>query len=183
MEALNANINLGRLKGGGPGGGGWLGGCDGGEIGRGREQRAGGRRGCVQTAAAPVLPVMPPSKRPPPTHPPNPPPLRPNPPPPLRSATLPEGQLLKLPATKFTVREREMLIGSGILPPEFFAATKNPFVLGVGAREPGRGRGEQGAAPQQPAGEGGGACWLAHTHAAASAAACRRAPPAPRPQC
>lgn len=28
-----------------------------------------------------------------------------------------------------------MLIGSGILPPEFFQATKNPFVLGVGARE------------------------------------------------
>lgn len=48
---------------------------------------------------------------------------------------LKEGQLLKLPATKFTVREREMLIGSGILPPEFFNATKNPFVLGVGARE------------------------------------------------
>ncbi|GBF94956.1 hypothetical protein Rsub_07457 [Raphidocelis subcapitata] len=46
---------------------------------------------------------------------------------------LKEGQLLKLPANKFTVREREMLIGSGILPPEFFQATKNPFVLGVGA--------------------------------------------------
>ncbi|KAI8471125.1 MAG: chitinase-related protein [Monoraphidium minutum] len=46
---------------------------------------------------------------------------------------LKEGQLLKLPANKFTVREREMLIGSGILPHEFFAATKNPFVLGVGA--------------------------------------------------
>lgn len=46
-----------------------------------------------------------------------------------------EGQLLKLPANKFTVREREMLIGSGILPPEFFAATKNPFVIGVGACE------------------------------------------------
>jgi hypothetical protein len=28
-----------------------------------------------------------------------------------------------------------MLIGSGILPPEFFAATKNPFVIGAGARE------------------------------------------------
>jgi hypothetical protein len=40
---------------------------------------------------------------------------------------------LKLPANKFTVREREMLIGSGILPPEFFAATRNPFVVGVGA--------------------------------------------------
>lgn len=46
---------------------------------------------------------------------------------------LKEGQLLKLPANKFTVREREMLIGSGILPPEFFAATKNPFVIGFGA--------------------------------------------------
>jgi hypothetical protein len=44
-----------------------------------------------------------------------------------------EGQLLKLPANKFTVREREMLIGSGILPPEFFQATRNPFVIGVGA--------------------------------------------------
>ncbi|KAF6263818.1 chitinase-related protein [Scenedesmus sp. NREL 46B-D3] len=46
---------------------------------------------------------------------------------------LKEGQLLKLPANKFTVREREMLIGSGILPVEFFAATKNPFVIGAGA--------------------------------------------------
>jgi LysM repeat protein len=45
---------------------------------------------------------------------------------------LKEGQLLKLPANKFTVREREMLMGSGILPPEFFAATKNPFVIGLG---------------------------------------------------
>ena len=41
--------------------------------------------------------------------------------------------MLRLPANKFTVREREMLTGSGILPPEFFAATKNPFVLGAGA--------------------------------------------------
>jgi hypothetical protein len=46
-----------------------------------------------------------------------------------------EGQLLKLPANKFTVREREMLIGSGILPREFFEATQNPFVVGIGARE------------------------------------------------
>jgi hypothetical protein len=47
---------------------------------------------------------------------------------------LKEGQLLKLPANKFTVREREMLIGSGILPPEFFRqAMGNPFALGVGA--------------------------------------------------
>ena len=33
------------------------------------------------------------------------------------------------------VREREMLIGARILPPEFFAAAKNPFVIGLGARE------------------------------------------------
>lgn len=46
---------------------------------------------------------------------------------------LPTNTLLKLPANKFTVREREMLIGSGIVPPEFFAAAKNPFVIGVGA--------------------------------------------------
>lgn len=46
---------------------------------------------------------------------------------------LKEGQLLKLPANKFTVREREMLIGSGILPREFFEATQNPFVVGIGA--------------------------------------------------
>jgi hypothetical protein len=46
-----------------------------------------------------------------------------------------EGQLLKLPSNKFTVREREMLIGSGILPPEFFQATRNPFVVGIGACE------------------------------------------------
>jgi hypothetical protein len=46
-----------------------------------------------------------------------------------------EGQLLKLPANKFTVREREMLIGSGILPREFFEATQNPFVIGIGACE------------------------------------------------
>ena len=59
-----------------------------------------------------------------------------------------EGQLLKLPANKFTVREREMLIGSGILPPEFFQATRNPFVIGVGARklgERGKGRFSKGA--------------------------------------
>lgn len=28
-----------------------------------------------------------------------------------------------------------MLIGSGILPPEFFVAARNPFVIGVGACE------------------------------------------------
>lgn len=43
-----------------------------------------------------------------------------------------EHQMLKLPIDKYTVREREMLIGSGILPPEFFTAAKNPFVVGVG---------------------------------------------------
>jgi hypothetical protein len=41
--------------------------------------------------------------------------------------------VLKLPANKFTVREREMLIGSGILPAEFFEVATNPFVIGVGA--------------------------------------------------
>jgi len=46
--------------------------------------------------------------------------------------TLKENQLLKLPSNKFTVREREMLIGSGILPAEFFTAAKNPFVIGLG---------------------------------------------------
>eukprot|EP00877_Chromochloris_zofingiensis_P010630 jgi/Chrzof1/5820/Cz16g17030.t1 len=45
---------------------------------------------------------------------------------------LKENQLLKLPSNKFTVREREMLMGTGILPPEFFQATKNPFVIGLG---------------------------------------------------
>lgn len=40
------------------------------------------------------------------------------------------GQVLKLPAGKFTVREREMLMG--IVPAEFFEATKNPFVIGGG---------------------------------------------------
>uniref|UniRef100_A0A7S0UNS3 LysM domain-containing protein n=1 Tax=Polytomella parva TaxID=51329 RepID=A0A7S0UNS3_9CHLO len=43
-----------------------------------------------------------------------------------------ENQLIKLPVNKFTVREREMLIGSGILPSEFFAAANNPLVLGAG---------------------------------------------------
>lgn len=42
-------------------------------------------------------------------------------------------QLLKLPTNKFTVREREMLIGSKVLPPEFFQAASNPFVVGLGA--------------------------------------------------
>lgn len=46
---------------------------------------------------------------------------------------LADGQVIKLPSGKFTTREREMLIGSGILPSEFFAAAKNPFVVGGGA--------------------------------------------------
>ena len=46
-----------------------------------------------------------------------------------------DNQLLNLPSSKFTVREREMLIGSGILPPEFFVAAKNPFVIGFGVCE------------------------------------------------
>lgn len=41
-------------------------------------------------------------------------------------------QLLKLPVNRFTVREREMLIGSKVLPPEFFQAASNPFVIGGG---------------------------------------------------
>lgn len=44
-------------------------------------------------------------------------------------------QVLKLPASKYTVREREMLIGSGILPYEFFEAARNPFVIGFGMCE------------------------------------------------
>jgi hypothetical protein len=52
--------------------------------------------------------------------------------PPLPCCTA-DNQLLKLPSTKFTVREREMLIGSGILPMDFFnEASKNPFALGLG---------------------------------------------------
>jgi len=49
--------------------------------------------------------------------------------------TYAENELIKLPANKYTVREREMLIGSGILPKEFFEAARNPFVIGVGACE------------------------------------------------
>ncbi|EFJ46239.1 hypothetical protein VOLCADRAFT_105599 [Volvox carteri f. nagariensis] len=47
-------------------------------------------------------------------------------------ASIKDNQVVKLPIDKFTVREREMLIGSGILPPEFFTAAKNPFVIGLG---------------------------------------------------
>ncbi|GLC52014.1 hypothetical protein PLESTB_000573000 [Pleodorina starrii] len=50
-------------------------------------------------------------------------------------ASIKDNQVVKLPIDKFTVREREMLIGSGILPPEFFTAAKNPFVIGLGGRE------------------------------------------------
>lgn len=46
---------------------------------------------------------------------------------------LKENQLLRLPANRFTVREREMLIGSGILPREFFSVVKSPFAIGLGA--------------------------------------------------
>ncbi|GIL89512.1 hypothetical protein Vretimale_1924 [Volvox reticuliferus] len=46
--------------------------------------------------------------------------------------TIKDNQVIKLPIDKFTVREREMLIGSGILPHEFFTAAKNPFVIGLG---------------------------------------------------
>mmetsp|Transcript_38834 Transcript_38834/g.83627 ORF Transcript_38834/g.83627 Transcript_38834/m.83627 type:complete len:216 (+) Transcript_38834:33-680(+) len=47
--------------------------------------------------------------------------------------SLKANMLLKLPTNKFTVREREMLIGSRILPPEFFQAATNPFVIGISA--------------------------------------------------
>lgn len=51
----------------------------------------------------------------------------------IRLDKLHENQLLKLPSGKFTVREREMLIGSGILPKEFFEIAKSPFAVGIGA--------------------------------------------------
>lgn len=43
-----------------------------------------------------------------------------------------DATVLRLPV-KFTVREREMLIGSGVLPNEFFLTPDNPFVVGLGA--------------------------------------------------
>jgi len=52
-----------------------------------------------------------------------------------RPQTRTENKLIKLPANKYTVREREMLIGSGILPKEFFEAARNPFVIGLGGCE------------------------------------------------
>lgn len=43
--------------------------------------------------------------------------------------------MLKLPANKFTKREKEMLTGSGLVPPEFFASGKAylgfGFVIGA----------------------------------------------------
>lgn len=44
-----------------------------------------------------------------------------------------DAAVLRLPVGKFTVREREMLIGSGVLPNEFFITPDNPFVVGMGA--------------------------------------------------
>lgn len=38
----------------------------------------------------------------------------------LSSVVLAADQVLKLPAGKYTVREREMMTGSGVLPTEFF---------------------------------------------------------------
>jgi hypothetical protein len=53
------------------------------------------------------------------------------------SKKLGDNQLLKLPGGKFTVREREMLMG--ILPKEFFShasqAANNPFAIGAGICE------------------------------------------------
>ena len=72
-------------------------------------------------------------------------------------------QLLKLPTNKFTVREREMLIGSRVLPPEFFQAASNPFVVGVSVCEC-RGGGQRVGGEQAnsvlgvPAILGGGVC-------------------------
>eukprot|EP01024_Parvocaulis_polyphysoides_P016889 TRINITY_DN17485_c1_g4_i2.p1 TRINITY_DN17485_c1_g4~~TRINITY_DN17485_c1_g4_i2.p1 ORF type:complete len:229 (+),score=35.04 TRINITY_DN17485_c1_g4_i2:69-689(+) len=42
-----------------------------------------------------------------------------------------EGQIIKLPPNKFTVREKEMMLGSNIVPPAFFAETGRTFGLGV----------------------------------------------------
>ena len=43
--------------------------------------------------------------------------------------------MVKLPANKFTKREKEMLTGSGLVPPEFFASGKAylgfGFVIGT----------------------------------------------------
>lgn len=43
-----------------------------------------------------------------------------------------DAAVLRLPVGKFTMREREMLIGSGVLPKEFFITADNPFVIGAG---------------------------------------------------
>eukprot|EP01023_Acetabularia_acetabulum_P039999 TRINITY_DN3865_c0_g2_i3.p3 TRINITY_DN3865_c0_g2~~TRINITY_DN3865_c0_g2_i3.p3 ORF type:complete len:210 (+),score=47.37 TRINITY_DN3865_c0_g2_i3:143-772(+) len=47
------------------------------------------------------------------------------------SKKLEEGQIIKLPPNKFTVREKEMMLGSNIVPPAFFAETGRTFGLGV----------------------------------------------------
>ncbi|PNH12044.1 hypothetical protein TSOC_001073 [Tetrabaena socialis] len=48
-------------------------------------------------------------------------------------SSIKDNQVVKLPVNKFTVREREMLIGSGILPAEFFSGVVNsPFAVGLG---------------------------------------------------
>lgn len=60
--------------------------------------------------------------------------------------------LLKLPSNKFTVREREMLIGSRILPVEFFEKATNPFVIGIGACEHILGASESVVGPEGAAG-------------------------------
>eukprot|EP01024_Parvocaulis_polyphysoides_P005569 TRINITY_DN11398_c0_g1_i1.p3 TRINITY_DN11398_c0_g1~~TRINITY_DN11398_c0_g1_i1.p3 ORF type:complete len:217 (-),score=28.72 TRINITY_DN11398_c0_g1_i1:281-847(-) len=45
--------------------------------------------------------------------------------------SLVEGQIIKLPPNKFTVREKEMMLGSNIVPPAFFVETGRTFGLGV----------------------------------------------------
>lgn len=48
------------------------------------------------------------------------------------SSALADNQIIKLPTNKFTVREREMLTGSGIVPREFFDPARTvPFALGA----------------------------------------------------
>lgn len=48
-------------------------------------------------------------------------------------------QVLKLPAGKYTVREREMMTGSGVLPTEFFhvgSALGKTVLIGMHCAEP-----------------------------------------------
>lgn len=40
-------------------------------------------------------------------------------------------QMIKLPARKYTLREREVLIGNNVLPPEFFSEKSKTFGLGI----------------------------------------------------